>query len=82
MANRDIINDVNNNDIFLGDYTTTPNTEYWGYAAPGTATSEDRWKLYVIDKDSNMGIPIGKRYAQGSPAYRFVWDLRDQYVYS
>jgi len=72
---------VDDNDIWLADFTSTANTQYYGYARPGTSQSAESWKIYVIDLDAD-GVPIGKRFAGGSPAYVAAWSERVNYVYS
>lgn len=72
---------VNDNDIWLIDNTSTANVEYWGYAAPGTASSAAAWRLIQITKDAN-GIMLSKKFAAGSPAYASVYDNRTSLAYS
>ena len=78
---RDIFPFVNDNDIWMIDNTTTANVEYWGYAQPGTGTSEAAWKLIQITKDSN-GLMISKLFAGGSCAYSNIYDNRTTLTYS
>ena len=78
---RTILDQVNQNDIYLSDLTSTANLEYWGFAAPGSATSAAVWKIYVIDLNSD-GRDTGKRWANASPAYAFIWNNRTSITYS
>ena len=72
---------VNDNDLWEIDTTSTSNVEYWGYATPGSLTSQAVWKLIKLTKDSN-GLMIRKQFAEGSPAYIHIYDNRLSANYS
>ena len=78
---RNIVDVVNQNDIYLIDLTSSLTYEYVGYSQPGTATSASSWKIIRITLDSN-GRDIAKTFANGSLAYAAVWDNRTTYSYS
>ncbi len=78
---RDLLPFLRDDDISIIDNTSNSSYEYWGYASPGSQTSESEWKIIKWTKDGN-GLFIMKQFANGSPAYASIWDLRTSYAYS
>ena len=71
----DLTYQVNDNQIFKLDMTSTADIQYYGYAQAGTADTDPDWKIYILDLDAN-GVPVGKRFALGCPAYIHKWSER------
>jgi len=51
---------------------------YIGYALPGTATSDAKWKI----KRVNTANPISILWADSSTLYNKTWDNRSSYTYA
>lgn len=81
MSFREVLTNVNDNDIWEIDNTTDPLIEYWGYAQPGSSTSASVWKMIKLTKDAN-GLMIRKQFANGSPAYAHAFANRTTFTYS
>lgn len=64
----------------LIDYVGGANPIYIGTAAPGTATSEDKWKITKLTYDGNNVTSL--LYAAGTPNFDQVWDNRSSLSYS
>lgn len=57
------------------------NVEYIGEAAPGTATSEVKWRIQKITYNA-MGLPLTIKWANGSADFDKEFDERTSYAYS
>jgi hypothetical protein len=77
----DLTYQVSDNQNFKLDMTSTASVQYFGYCQPGTSDSDPNWKIFILDLDGN-GVPVGKRFADGSPAYIHKWSERTNYIYS
>jgi hypothetical protein len=80
-ATIDLTYQVNDNQIFKMDLTSTANKQYIGFAQPGTQDSDPDWKIYRLDLNGS-GDPIGKGFPNANPSYTFKWSLRTSYTYS
>ena len=62
-------------------YNANQDIEYVGYAAPGSATDEDVWKIknLVYDVNDNVEQVI---FAEGTRKFDKIWNNRADYNYS
>lgn len=64
------------------DYDSNSNAIYLGWAQPGTATSETKWRIVQNMYDGSNRF-TGSGFPGGSPAFGFSWDARaTSYSYS
>lgn len=57
--------------------------KYVGEAAPGTATSEARWRIKQLEYDDGISKPpTGIVWADGTADFTKEWDERANYTYS
>lgn len=61
------------------DPNTTPNTEYFGWAEPGVATSAASWKIKRIINTSGA---LSTTWADGDDVSNNVWDNRASLTYT
>lgn len=52
-----------------------------GWAEPGTATSDPKWRIVRITFDAN-DLPIALEWPDKSIAYAYIWDNRGALTYS
>jgi hypothetical protein len=57
------------------DYDINSNAIYQGWAVPGTATSEAKWRIVQNTYDGSNRF-TGSGFPSGSPSFTFVWDNR------
>ena len=57
------------------------NPIYVGDAEPGSSVLEKFWRIKKITYDVD-GNPIAIQWAEGSRAFKFIWDSRADYTYS
>jgi len=61
-------------------YDSSGRLEYYGQAAPGSATSAAKWR---IEKYTYSGIQeLDRGYPSGDNANIYIWDNRATYTYS
>lgn len=63
------------------DYDASSNAIYLGWAQPGTATSDQTWRIVQNTYDGSNRF-TGSGFPTGSPAFAFSWDNRVSYAYS
>lgn len=63
-------------DILQDDASAT--VSYYGFAAPGTATTAATWRIM---RKSVSGNVTSYRYADGTDTFIKVWDNRASYTY-
>jgi hypothetical protein len=61
-------------------YDANSNAEYIGWAAPGTATSDSKWRIIKNTYDVSNRF-TGSGFPSGSPAFTYVWDSRAGYTF-
>lgn len=63
----------------------TPNADpvarYVGWAKPGSATSDPKWRITRFTYDANDNV-TSQDWAEGSNDHSYVWDDRATYTYS
>lgn len=73
-------NYVQGNFIVRQDYDGNNNAIYIGWAQPGTATSDSKWR--ILQQTFTANLMTATSFPSGSPAFAFVWDNRASYIYS
>lgn len=63
------------------DYDTNSNAIYLGWAQPGTATSESKWRIVQNTYDGSNRF-TGSAFPTASPSFSFIWDNRASLSYS
>ncbi len=63
------------------DYDANSNAIYLGWAQPGTATSEAKWRIVQNTYDASNRL-TGSGFPGGSPAFGSIWDNRVSLSYS
>jgi len=57
--------------------------KYIGESMPGTATSESKWRIRLMEYDDGVNLPpTGETWAEGVSTFTKEWDERDGYTYS
>ena len=67
-------------ETILLDYAGTKSPVYVGWALPGSATSDDAWRIAKITYNGD-GNPISLMWAESSIANAFEWDDRATFTY-
>lgn len=61
-------------------YDASGNTEYVGFALPGTAKTASRWLIKKLTYGANGVTDI--QFAEGDASFSYVWNSRAGYTYS
>ena len=76
--NKSLARLVSSNLAMRLDDTTTSNVTYLGWARPGTATNEAKWRIKKMDDSSGLVVT----WADGNTDFDNVWDNRASISYS
>lgn len=76
-----VYNSTDEEFLMLADYVGGTDAIYIGKAVPGSATSDEKWKIRKFTYDGNHNI-LSILFADGVAAYDKIWDDRADYDYS
>lgn len=62
------------------EYDGSNNVIYQGVAKAGSSTSQSVWRIRKFTYDGSNNV-LNWGFANGSPAFVFVWDNRSTYTY-
>jgi len=60
------------------DDTTSTTITYFGKAEPGTAVTDAKWQIFILDESSGLD----KKYANGTDTFLNVWNDRVSLTYT